>query len=193
MSRKPPPPKKPRRGGELHEPRTAEERARDLLLRLETSGPNPKNAAEELDRLQGKLERDGQLDDFRERLAELADAWADGTLRGERAHAWLTLVGGFVLQENVERVASLAEDTGLHAPLRIHACQVLPSLKGEVAVRALQSVLLSRTDPLVRAAAADGLALLGDRSVAPVLATLLDEDLPRNVWSAVSGAFDRLR
>lgn len=193
MGRKPPPPKKPRHGAEMHAPRTSEERARDLLLRLETSGPNPLNAAEELDRLQGKLERDGQLEDFRERVAELADAWSVSSLRGERAHAWLTLVGGFDLKEAVERVADLARDTGLHGALRIHACRVLPSLKGEVAVQALQTILLSRTDPQVRVAAADGLALLGDRSVAPVLEALLDEDLPKNVWSAVSGAFDRLR
>jgi len=193
MSRKPPPPKKPRRGGELHEPRTSEERARDLLLRLETSGPNPRNAAEELDRLQGKLERDGQLDDFRDRVAELAAAWSGNPLRGERGHAWLTLVGGFDLKENVSRVAELAEDPGLPTAIRVHACRVLPTLKGEVAVSALQGVLLSRTDAQVRVAAADGLALIGDRSVAPVLEVLLDEDLPRNVWSAVSAAFDRLR
>jgi len=193
MSRKPPPPKKPRRGGELHEPRTAEERARDLLLRLETSGPNPQNAAEELDRLQGKLERDGQLEDFRDRVAELAGAWSGNSLRGERGQAWLTLVGGFDLKENVGRVAEIVEDPGLPTALRVHACRVLPTLKGEVAVRALQGVLLSRTDAQVRVAAADGLALIGDRSVAPVLEVMLDEDLPRNVWSAVSAAFDRLR
>lgn len=177
----------------MHEPRTAEERARDLLLRLETSGPKPVNAAEELDRLQGKLERDGLLDDFRERLAELADAWADSPLRGERAHAWLTLVGGFALREHLERVAELAEDPGLPTDIRIHACRVLPTFKSEAAVGALQAVLLSRSDPQIRVAAADGLALLGDRSVAPVLEALLEEDLPRPVWSAVSAAFDRLR
>lgn len=193
MRRKSGPSKNARRGGELHEPRTAEERARDLLLRLETSGPKPVNAAEELDRLQGKLERDGLLEDFRDRVEELAAAWADNSLRGERAHAWLTLVGGFDLKEHVERVAELAEDSGLATDVRVHACRVLPSLKGEEAVRALQGVLLSRSEPQIRIAAADGLALLADRSVAPVLEALLEEDLPRNVWSAVSAAFDRVR
>jgi HEAT repeat protein len=54
-------------------------------------------------------------------------------------------------------------------------------------------VLLSRSDPQVRAAAADGLAELRDRSVAPVLAALLEEDLPKNVWAAVSAAHDRVK
>lgn len=176
-----------------HEPRTAEERARDLLLRLETSGPKLQNAAEELDRLQARLERDHLLDDFRDRIAELAEAWAGGPLRGDRAHAWLTLVGGFGLEAHAEDVAALARDTGLPTDVRVHAARVLPRFPGEAAVSALQEILLSRSDPQLRVAAAEGLADLGDRSVAPVLAALLEEDLPRNVWSAVSAALDRLR
>jgi HEAT repeat protein len=77
--------------------------------------------------------------------------------------------------------------------VRVHAARVLPRFPGEAAVSALQEILLSRSDPQLRVAAAEGLADLGDRSVAPVLAALLEEDLPRNVWSAVSAALDRLR
>jgi HEAT repeat protein len=45
----------------------------------------------------------------------------------------------------------------------------------------------------VRAAAAEALAALGDRTAGPVLRALLEEDLPRGVWNAVSAAVDRLR
>jgi len=176
-------------------PRPAEgplERAQGMLLRLETSGPNPVNAAEELDRLQGKLERDGELDPIRERVADLCDAWASTQLRGDRARAWLVLVGGFNLKEYLPDVAELARNTGLPAALRVPACHVLAHLGGEEATGALQEVLLARTDAQVRVAAAEALALLGDRSVRPVLEALLDEDLPQNVWSAVSHARDRL-
>ncbi|MGV3721403.1 MAG: HEAT repeat domain-containing protein [Actinomycetota bacterium] len=193
MSRKSSKPKPGVKPGGAHEPRTGEERARDLLLRLETNGPKLQNAAEEIDRLQGRLERDGLLASFRERVAELADAWSGGPLRGDRAHAWLVLVGAFGLEEQVEIVAALAADTGLPTAIRVHACRVLPRFAGETSVSTLQEVLLSRSDPQVRAAAADGLAELRDRSVAPVLAALLEEELPKNVWAAVSAAYDRVR
>lgn len=193
MSRKQSKPKPGAKPGGAHEPRTGEERARDLLLRLETNGQKLQNAAEEIDRLQGRLERDGLLDAFRERVAELADAWSGGPLRGERAHAWLTLVGAFGLEEHAEAVAGLAADPGLPTAIRVHACRVLPRFPGEATVATFQQVLLSRSDPQVRAAAADGLAELRDRSTAPMLAALLEEELPKNVWAAVSAAHDRVK
>lgn len=174
-------------------PQDALERARSLLLRLETSGPNPANAAEELDRLQGKLEREGMLEAFTEHVSDLCSAWAETPLRGERARAWLTLVGAFNRTEHTAGVAELAENTGLPAPLRGQACQVLSRLGGPEAATTLQRVLLSNTDAQVRTAAADGLAQLRDRSVRPTLEALLEEDLPRNVWNAVNEALDRLR
>jgi hypothetical protein len=193
MSRKLSRPKPSAKPGGAHEPRTGEERARDLLLRLETNGLKLQNAAEEIDRLQGRLERDGLLEDFRERVAELADAWSAGQLRGDRAHAWLTLVGAFGLEEHADLVASLAADTGLPTAVRVHACRVLPRFPSSDTVATFQEVLLSRSDPQVRAAAADGLAELRDRSTAPMLAALLEEELPKNVWAAVSAAYDRVR
>ncbi|MFN3648070.1 MAG: HEAT repeat domain-containing protein [Armatimonadota bacterium] len=186
-------PKKGKSAPATQPPQDAPERARDLLLRLETGGPNPVNAAEELDRLQGRLERDGTLELFREHVAELADAWSETALRGERGRAWLTLVGAYDLKEHTLLVANLALDPGLPGPLRSQACHVLARLGGETASGALQQVLLSGGDAQVRAASAESLGLLRDRSVRPVLETLLEEDLPRNVWNAVSEAADRLR
>jgi HEAT repeat protein len=170
-----------------------EERAEELLHRLESDGQNLLNAAEELDRLQGALERAGALGGVAARVAELCDGWAEESLRGDRARAWLTLVGAFDLKEHSVQTAELAENPGLPAPLRRHACQVLPRLGGEVAGRALQTVLRSNTDPQVRAAAAEALADLGDRSARPVMETLLEAEIPRDVWTAVSAALDRLR
>src|SRR5688572_560752 len=169
------------------------DRANSLLLRLETGGPNPVNAAEELDRLQGRLQRDDRLDALRPRIADLCAAWAGTPLRGERGRAWLTLVGAFGLKEHAGHTADLAREPGLPPALRMHACRVLPVLGGEDAGLALQAVLLANTDAQVRAAAAEALADLGDRSAAPILQALLEEDLPRGLWSAVSAAADRLR
>jgi len=193
MSRKSPRPKTTGKPGVTHEPRTGDERARDLLVRLETNGPKLQNAAEEIDRLQGRLQRDGLLDEFRERVAELTDAWSGTPLRGDRAHAWLTLVGAFGIEAQADTVAALAADTGLPTAIRVHACRVLPRFPGDATTAVLQHVLLSRSDPQIRAAAADGLAEVRDRSTAPMLAALLQEDLPKNVWAAVSAAHDRVR
>jgi len=174
-------------------PQSPEERARGLLLRLETDGPNPVNAAEELDRLQGRLERDGLLSGIRERVVALCEAWSETLLRGERARVWLTLVGAFGVKEQAPATARVAEDAGLPAATRVQACRVLAGLKGETATRALQGVVLSNGDAAVRAAAAEALAEIGDRSVRPALEALLEEDLPRAVWTAVNTAVDRLR
>ena len=186
-------PKPARKTVSSHEPRTAEERGGDLLLRLETNGVKLQNAAEELDRLHARLERDGRAGDLRDRVNELASAWSGTPLRGDRGHAWLTLVGAFQLREHVDQVAAIVEAPGLPAALRVHACRTLTGFRGEAVVAALQKTLLSQSDPQVRVAAAESLAELGDRSVAPVLAALLEEDLPKNVWSAVATAFERLR
>jgi hypothetical protein len=172
--------------------RSAEERAATLLLRLETSGPNPVQAAEELDRLQGALRRAERLEPLRERVADLAAAWAQGPLRGERGRAWLTLVGAFGLSEHGESVARLAADPGLPAALRIPACRVLAQLRAPEAAGALLEVAGSRAEPAVRAAAVEGLMDLGDSSVRPTLQALLDQDLPRPLWVAVNAALDRL-
>ncbi len=183
----------PQRARDQAPPATVGERARELLLRLETAAGNPVQTAEELDRMQGALERSGEREDMTERVRELCGAWSERALRGEHAQAWLVLVGGFDLKEHAERAAELAEDAALPPPLRERACRVLARLGGEGSVRALQCVLLSQAPPSLRAAAAEALAETGDRSVAPVLQSLLDEDLPRGVWNAVSEAADRLR
>jgi hypothetical protein len=181
------------KGPEPVRERGPEERARNLLLRLEADGVNPVQAAEELDRLQGALERAGKLQVLTEALQQLCDAWAEGNLRGDRGRAWLVLVGAFGFAEHVGRVGEIAWDSGLTPALRIPALRALARFKGEEAVRVLQAVLLSRSDAQVRATAAEGLADIGDRSVRPVLEELLEEELPRNVWNAVNGAVDRLR
>ena len=173
--------------------RSPEERARNLLLRLETDGPNPVQAAEELDRLQPSLQRSEKLEAVRESVADLCEAWSTHTLRGERARAWLVLVGGYRLEEHLWQVAELVQDAGLPAPLRIAAARTLTGLRGEEAVQALLPVVLSRGDAQVRAAAAEALAELGDSSIHGELAALLEEDLPRPVYQAVSAAVDRLR
>lgn len=182
-------PSKPDRPAE----RSPEERARNLILRLETDGPNPVQAAEELDRLQPALQRAERLDRITEQVADLCDAWTETSLRGDRGRAWLVLVGGFGLEEHVSQVADLVQDTGLPAVLRIAAARTLTRFRDDEAVQALLEVVLSRTDAQVRAAAAEALAVLGDRSVRPRLEPLLEEDLPRNVYQAVSAAVDRLR
>lgn len=183
------------KGGKPAEERAPQgpvERAHELLARLESGGPNPVNAAEELDRLQAGLGRHGELDSFREQVREFCAAWADTPLRGDQGHAWLVLVGGYGLKEQAPRAAALATDPGLPTPLRMRACRVLSSFGGEEAVDALQAVLLSSADPQLRATAAESLTDLGDASVRPVLEALLEEDLPRPVWTAVTAALNRL-
>jgi HEAT repeat protein len=187
--KKPKPPAKPDRPQE----RSPEERARNLLLRLETDGPNPVQAAEELDRLQPALQRAGRVDRMREAVSDLVEAWSEHALRGDRARAWLVLVGSFGLAEHVEGVAELVEDAGLPAPLRMAGARALAGFKEATAVQALLRVTLSRGDAQVRAAAAEALAVIGDRAVRPQLEPLLDEDLPRGLWNTVSATVDRLR
>jgi HEAT repeat protein len=97
------------------------------------------------------------------------------------------------LKEHAGPAAEIAASPGAVPALRVQACRVLGQFGGEAATRALLSVLTSRADPPVRAAAAEALADLGDRAVRPVLEALLDEEVPRPVWTAVSAAVDRLR
>ena len=184
----------PSRGASSESSRTpgVEGRAQSLLLRLETDGVNLLQAAEELDRLQAALERAGKLEEVRERLDELCMAWSEGPLRGDRADAWLTLVGTLDLKEHAPRVAEMVSNAGLPAPLRIRALRTLPRVGGEDAAATLRSVLVARGDPQVRVAAAEALAELRHRPSRPVLEALLEEDLPRNVYTAVGAALDRL-
>lgn len=174
-------------------PRGPEERAQALLLRLETGGPNPGNAAEELDRLQARLARDGKLDALQERVTSLAAAWASRPLLGETVRAWLTLVGAFDLREHAARVAALARDSGLPAPLRVQACRVLPGLRLPGAPALLLELARAPGETAVRAAAAEALAECGDRELRPALESLLETDLPRPVWTAAAAALERLR
>jgi len=190
------PPKKkssntpPRDGG----PVGPEQRVSELLLRLETSGPNPVQAAEEVDRMQAAVQRAGIQEEVLERVQALCDAWSEIPLRGDQAQAWIVLVGAFDLKEHTERVAELAKEFSLAPPLRERAIRVLARLGGEEALSALQGVLLSGNNPAsVRVAAAETLATTGDRTLAPLLASLLDEELPRPVWNAVAEALERLR
>lgn len=179
-------------GGEKKPAQSPQERAEALIARLEARESHLVTAAEELDRLQGTLERLGSLEGLRERVAELCDAWSEATLRGDTGQAWLTLVGAFDLKEHALRVASLAEEMGAPVALRAQACRVLARLGGDAAVLSLGRILASRSDAQIRVAAAEGLASLRDPSVRPLLESLLEEDLPRNVWSAVSETLDRL-
>ncbi len=169
------------------------ERAGTLLERLRSGGPNPVQAAEELDRLQAALQRQGELESVREDAADVAVSWLSEPLRGDRAHAWLVLVGGFGLEELAPQAAALAADSGLAVPLRARACRVLGALGGEEATAALQAVLLAPGDAQLRAHAAEALAEARDLSALPVLEALLEEDLPRSLWTAVSAALERLR
>jgi HEAT repeat protein len=174
-----------------------EQRARDLLLRLETDGPRPLNAAEELDRLLGRKDRDEALDleadPTRERAEALCAAWSRPLPRAERADAWLTLVGALNLKEHVPEVAAVLEDGGRPAPQRARACRVLARLRGRAAREALRRVTVAKTDPVVRAAAIEALGECGDREARPLLVALLEEDVPRGVWNAASAALERLR
>lgn len=171
-----------------------EQRVSELLLRLETSGPNPVQAAEEVDRMQAAVQRAGIAEEVLERVQSLCDAWSEIPLRGEQAQAWIVLVGAFDLKEHTERVAELAKEFSLPPPLRERAIRVLARLGGEEALSALQGVLLSGNNPAsVRVAAAETLATTGERTLAPVLSSLLEEDLPRPVWNAVAEALERLR
>ena len=172
-----------------------EQRARDLLLRLETDGPRPLNAAEELDRLLGRKDRDlpPDADPVRERTEALCAAWAAPLPRGERADAWLTLVGTLDLKEHAAQVAALLEDAGRPAPQRARACRVLSRLRGRVAREALRRVAVARTDLAVRTAAIEALGECGSAEDRALLTALLEEELPRPVWNAASAALDRLR
>jgi hypothetical protein len=193
--RKPGGPKpKKRAGGHKTEAGTVgpRERALTFLERLQSGGPNPVNAAEELDRLQPSLARLEAGDWTRERVAELAGAWRETELRGERLEAWLALIGAFSLTEFGEEAAAKAEDTALPPGLRVRACFVARRLLGAESAAPLARVLGSKTDPRVRQAAAEALGDLGDPGVMPLLEALLEEDLPRDLWNAVSAAAERL-
>lgn len=178
---------------ETHRPSEGpQERAESLLERLESRGTHLITAAEELDRLQGSLERLERREWLHERVAELCEAWSEVSLRGEPGQAWLTLVGAFDLKEHAPRVADLVEESGAPAALRMQACRVLARLGGPEATASLARVLAARSDAQVRVAAAEALGNLRDASIRPMLEELLDEDLPKPVWSAVSEALDRI-
>lgn len=162
------------------------------MLRLETAGPNPVQAAEELDRLQAALSRDGAAAPVAERVADLCAAWATPALRGERARAWLVLVGAFGLEEHAPLAAALAEDPGLPPALRVGACRVLGRLGGPAAAVTLPAVARSRSEAGVRVAAVEALMELRDPAHRPVLEALLEEDLPRPLWNAVAAALERV-
>src|SRR5688572_2340976 len=175
-----------RSGGHKTEAVGPRERALTFLERLQTGGPKPVNAAEELDRLQPSLARMDAGDWLRDRVAELAEAWRETDLRGERLEAWLTLIGAFDLTEFGEDAAAKAENPGLPSPIRIRACFVTRRLLGGESAEPLARVLGSKTDARVRQAAAEALADLGDPSLRPLFDALLEEDLPRDLWNAVS-------
>ena len=169
------------------------ERASTFLERLQSGGPNPVNAAEELDRLQPSLARLEAGDWLKERVTELVDAWRETDLRGERLEAWLALIGAFDLVEFGDEAAAKAEDTAVPPHLRARACFVARRLLDADAAAPLARILGSNTDARVRQAAAEALGDLGDGSVRPLLEALLEEDLPRGLWNAVSAALERLR
>jgi HEAT repeat protein len=168
------------------------ERAEALLTRLETGAPNPRNAAEELDRLQGKMAEEGRHEEFSDRVEMLAHEWSTRRVRGETLQAWLVVVGAFGIEELVPDVEALAADPGQASPLRVHACRVLTGFPETEAASTLLEILESRSDPQVRTAAAEALAEIGTAALLPRLRALLDEDLPRAVWTAVSAAVDRV-
>jgi hypothetical protein len=170
-----------------------EERAHELLERLRTGGPNPVNAAEELDRLQASLGRAECLEEFRERVADLCMDWSEEPIRGDRGRAWLVLAGGYGLSEHASQAAALAADAGATPDLRIAALRALPALDRTAAAETAEAVLASRTVAHVRTAAAELLAETGTREALPLLQALLDEELPRPLWNAIAAAADRLR
>lgn len=168
------------------------DRALSFLERLQSGGPNPLNAAEELDRLQPSLARLEAGDWLTNRVAELVEAWRETDLRGDRLDAWLALIGAFGLSEYGEDAAARAEDPALPPAIRIRACFVARRLLGGEAAAPLARILGSKTDARVRQAAAEALGDLGDCSVRPLMEALLEEDLPRDLWNAVSAATERL-
>jgi hypothetical protein len=191
------PPRKPKPNtAPAHAARPAagpEERAQELLERLRTGGPNPVNAAEELDRLQASLGRAERLDEFREQVADLCMEWSEGPLRGEKSRAWLILAGGYGLSEHSRKAAAIGEDPGSTPKLRIAALRALAVLDRTAAPSVAERVLASRADAQVRTAAAELLAEAGAREALPLLQRLLEEELPRPLWNAVAAAADRLR
>jgi HEAT repeat protein len=168
------------------------ERALTFLERLQSGGPNPVNAAEELDRLQPSLARMDAGDWLRDQVLELAEAWRETDLRGDRLEAWLALIGAFDLTEFGGDAAAKAESPALPPQLRIRACFVARRLLGTEAAEPLARVLGSMTDARVRQAAAEALGDLADPSLRPLFEALLDEELPRDLWNAVSAAAERL-
>ena len=186
-------PSKPAGRGEIRNPQQGPmERAEALLTRLEAGAPNPRNAAEELDRLQARMTGEGRHEEFRDRVEMLAHGWSTRRVRGEPLHAWLVLVGAFRLEDLVPDVEALAADPGNPASLRVHACRVLTGFPDADVDSTLVEILESRSDPQVRTAAAESLAENKTKTHVPRLRALLDEDLPRAVWNAVSAAVARL-
>ncbi len=167
-------------------------RAEGLLERLRTDGPKPVTAAEELDRQQGALARDGSLEDIRERVQDLCEAWTARPLRGDIGRAWLTMVGGFRLTDLADQVALIAANPGNATLMRVQSCQVLAQLSADDAAEVLLAVVAATGDVQVRTAAAEALGEVGDPSVRPALKALLEEDLPRPLWSAISATVDRV-
>lgn len=183
-----------RKGRDQTEPQGPrnQDRAVELLVRLEQSGPAPQRAAEELDRQIAGLHETTIWPELELRIGALCDRWAQTELRGDGARAWLTLVGALGLGEHAQTVAVLLSDPAVEVGIRQQAARVLGVLRGPLAGSALVSVLRAPGDPRVRAAAAEALAQLRDRTCRSTLEALLEEDLPASVWNAVSATLERL-
>ena len=182
------------RGRDQTEPRAPrnQDRAIELLVRLEQAGPAPQRAAEELDRQIAGLRETAIWPELELRIGALCDRWAETELRGDGARAWLTLVGALGLGEHEATAAVLLSDPAIEVGIRQQAARVLGVLRGPLAGSALAGVLRAPGDPRVRAAAAEALAQLRDRTWRPTLEALLEEDLPASVWNAVSATLERL-
>ncbi len=167
-------------------------RTRELLDRLTQGVGNVRKAAEELDRHLPSAEREGRLPQIRADVEALCGLWAAQTLRGERAAAFLTLVGALGLDSGVRRTAELSRDPGLASPLRGQACTVLGVLGGPVADAVLVEVVRESGDPSVRAAAARALADLGDPACLPVLRAATAEVEHVELHQALTEAIERL-
>lgn len=163
-----------------------------LLVRLEQGGPSPHRAAEELDRQAGRLRQTPRWPELEARVGALCDRWAAGDLRGERAQAWLTLVGAFGLGEQGVEVALLLKDPATPVSTRVLAARVLGQLRPGNAARDLLIVLSAAGEPRVRVAAAEALGEVRDGACRAHLEPLLEEDLPAPVWNAVAAALERL-
>ena len=160
-----------------------------LLARLRESA-RPLAAAEELDRVLRSLES-SEADAMSGRIRDLCRRWTAGELKGERARAWLALVGTLGLSEHRPTVARIAVGREHSAPVRCAACRALGAL-GVEGGELLARILCEPGDPDVREAAAEALATIGDRRWSAELSSLLAGDVPPRLWRAISDCLVRL-